>query len=688
VKRAILKKNGSVYHLFIGLFIACLFVFSSRNATKELGHLFYFHEGMFDAIESVLMVGTSFVEVVEVLQSDIWDYFDRNREASSSVVVVAIDQDTYDKLKVPNNMPLPRSYFARLFDVLASKGARVVALDAHIEGFTSDDEQLVSAIRRVPTLIGVGRFGRSGYNDDTGRVYKSEAIFTNAAVGQGSFSILKDGDGVIRRLPPELLLEGKKYKSLGQEAAEKYLEYSRGSNGHSDNSIVTVFGNSRPLIRFYGWKGLPVIPAYRLLSEPDSLREEQLRDKLVVIGFARKVWKNDPGMDSFTIGGFYHSGLRKTLFGAEIHATIASNILRQDLIQPLSISAVFSGAVLMLFWTLKVISLDSYRGCVWAFLGLGFWTSLSLFSYLGGILLPGVASMWVLTFVRVWGSLPTFYETRRQQERLRAELERFLPPSLVDKCVKRGMTGIGVGEVLPAVVMFTDIKEFSKLLNRISPTALVPLLNQYFQAIYNVIFENEGTIMRFTGDGVVISWGAPFPVAEDAVRAIRSASSIQSVTISLEPPIETRIGVAFGEVIVGHIGANKRSDYTLLGEAVVMASRLESLNKQLGTKCLFTEEVVLRSGIIESLVYLGRFWVAGSKGGAGLYTFGDLMDDTLCEEWAVFIKAFESGKPDILGDFFSISWPETASPLFRQFFEKQLRDEKVLKIREFFCDQK
>lgn len=303
-------KEGAVYHLFIGLFIACLLIFSSRSATKEFGHLFYFHEGIYNELESVLIAGTSFVEAIEVFQTDIWAYFDRQREFSPSVVVVAIDQETYDKLQIPNNQPLPRSQFAKLLEILASKGAKVVALDAHIEGFTPDDEKLVSAIRSVPTIIGIGRFGRSGYSGDGGRVYKSEDIFTDAAIGLGSFSILKDGDGVIRRFPPELLLDGRKYKSLGQEAAKKFREVTGGTNVNPDRSMVTSFGNNRPLIRFYGWRGLRVIPAHRLLTDPEFLINGEFKDKLVVVGFARKVWKNDPGMDNFTVGGFYQSGYK------------------------------------------------------------------------------------------------------------------------------------------------------------------------------------------------------------------------------------------------------------------------------------------------------------------------------------------------------------------------------------------
>jgi len=675
-------KDGRVMQTILSIFLFFVFMLSTLDGAYQLRYYAQFIPGISDEVSFITEVGTRIVGCVEAFHSDIWTLFDKRRVPYSDVVIVAIDQKSYDLMGITHNRPFPRKYFAQLFRILGEQGVRIVALDAHIEGDTPDDEELVNAIRGVPTILGYGNFG-------DGRIYTNEKKFVDAAFGLGSMMIRDDYDRRVRRFPPQISESGALYRGLAQVAVDKYISLSLVNQENSKDKRRIYQGSDSTMIRFYGPGKIRSIAAHSLLLDPDNAKLQALRGKLVFLGFTRNIFKHEPGLDSYPIGGFYGFGEQKSRFGLEIQATIASNILSNDMIEQLPVPYLTIGAGLFLLWSLLVISLDSYRGIVWNVVGLGIWEFATYICFLEGILLSGAVAMWLLFFIRIWKSMPDFYESFRQKERLRTELERFLPPALVGKCLRTGMSGVGVGEILPAVVMFTDIKSFSQLVNRISPSALVPLLNKYFQGIYDIVFESQGTIMRFTGDGVIISWGAPFPNSDDAEYALKAAMKIQERVRSLPLPIETRIGVAFGPVIAGYIGANTRADYTLIGEAVILAARLESLNKQLGTECLFTEEVVKRCKNIEALIYLGRFRVVGASGAKGLYTtLSSTMNDEFCQKWRGFINSFEAHEDGIMEQFRLLSSTMEGLQLFKDFFDWQLLDDRVLRDREFYCVQK
>ena len=164
----------------------------------------------------------------------------------------------------------------------------------------------------------------------------------------------------------------------------------------------------------------------------------------------------------------------------------------------------------------------------------------------------------------------------------RTQLSRLLSPNLVEEVVKgRAQVNLG-GKLMDATVMFADIRGFTRLSERLAPEMLMATLNQYFEIMVEVIFKHDGTLDKFIGDEIMAIWGAPIPQADHGLRAIRAANEIRSRlavfneqrTAAGETALEIGIGINSGQMVAGYSGASQTLSYTVLGDAVNVASRL------------------------------------------------------------------------------------------------------------------
>ncbi|MBS0537686.1 MAG: adenylate/guanylate cyclase domain-containing protein [Proteobacteria bacterium] len=173
-----------------------------------------------------------------------------------------------------------------------------------------------------------------------------------------------------------------------------------------------------------------------------------------------------------------------------------------------------------------------------------------------------------------------------------------------------------------ATLMFTDIEGFTGLSERVSPTDLASLLNTYLSTVVPEIERHGGVVNKFIGDGLFASFNMPLPLEDHAAAAIRAAVDIERALAATEFPggvkVRTRIGLNTGPVIGLSIGTDKRLDYTLLGDAVNVASRVEQLNKQFGSLILATESTIRAAGS-EHGERLGSTGVRGHEGEIVVY---------------------------------------------------------------------
>ena len=177
-------------------------------------------------------------------------------------------------------------------------------------------------------------------------------------------------------------------------------------------------------------------------------------------------------------------------------------------------------------------------------------------------------------------------EQIREEERMRSRLERFHSPQIIEMILKGGQEtkdNIMEPKELTATILFTDINGFTHLTEHLPPRETNMILNQYFSRMTDIIFKYDGTLDKFIGDGLMAVFGAPMERKDDPVRAIQAALEMRKELARMMEnegegrKFSIRIGINTGRVVAGNIGSPKRLEYTIIGDPVNIASRLESM---------------------------------------------------------------------------------------------------------------
>ena len=196
----------------------------------------------------------------------------------------------------------------------------------------------------------------------------------------------------------------------------------------------------------------------------------------------------------------------------------------------------------------------------------------------------------VLCLFAIFGSHAQFTINERKKaaqkmERDAATREKFrrlLSPDLAEMVVNGQLAVQQGGESRVATIMFVDIRGFTALSGKSEAADVLEMLNQYYEVLVEIVFRHEGTVDKFIGDGMMVIWGAPVAHENDPARAVQAALDIQRALESFNfdrasagnPPIKVGIGINTGEVVAGYLGSSRTMSYSVIGDAVNIASRL------------------------------------------------------------------------------------------------------------------
>ena len=218
------------------------------------------------------------------------------------------------------------------------------------------------------------------------------------------------------------------------------------------------------------------------------------------------------------------------------------------------------------------------------------------------------------------------FEDFTSEKRVKTTMARYMSKEVAEKLLEAGESALG-GSLQTVSILFSDVRGFTSVAEAYGPKETVSMLNEYFEQMVETIFQHKGILDKYIGDAIMALFGAPFEAADDADRAVATANGMLVALAVLNtkraeqgrPPLEVGIGIATGEVIVGNIGSPRRMEYTVIGDSVNLASRLESATKQYGVRVLLAESTVMALKVPTLLRELDLMRVKGKDYAVSVY---------------------------------------------------------------------
>ncbi|MDY0873221.1 adenylate/guanylate cyclase domain-containing protein [Dongia rigui] len=539
-------------------------------------------------------------------------------KVSDEIAILAIDEETYRDDHFRN---LPQALWTpELGDILQAvldAGPKAVGIDIII-GTTADsispgyDRPWLKALRRAAdeNRIVLGFAQNQGQPIlPTQQQRVAVRDIGNDFVNHGAVNPLTDADGVVRQMPLAFASGKGPVPTLSAGLYEKAIGAPAAAMADRPPLLLNFAAAKRPLLY-----SLADLAACVEAQNSDFFRQ-QFAGKVVILGGIldiedRKLTSNrfatlpegqrdEPRCVREAIGQKFFSGFsRDTIPGVLIHAAAVDNLLHGSALtllpawlRALAITAIaFVAALIFLFQKPK-------RALpIWVALALA-WSVLGALAFTYFLVLPLITGLIAMSLAGPAGLALRMGSMDRSRRQLRQAFSLYLPKSEVDRLVREEKLPALGGELRDVTILFSDIASYSTLSERVAPGPLVDELNRYFGRMTDIVQAHGGFVDKFIGDGVLAIFGAPLArenAAADAVRA--SLAMIQSLKdeplfIGGDGRIAIRIGLHRGEAIVGNIGSAQRFNYTVMGDAVNVASRLEGVGKHYHIPIVVSEQV-------------------------------------------------------------------------------------------------
>ncbi|MCF7914993.1 MAG: CHASE2 domain-containing protein [Spirochaetaceae bacterium] len=383
--------------------------------------------------------------------------------------------------------------------------------------------------------------------------------------------------------------------------------------------------------------------------------------------------------DSFIIIGFVGTSttdIGVTPFDEEYmnvgtHASLANTILQENFLDELpEWYSMVLGLLAALLVTLVTRRMTPVHSLLFGVLFLLVIVAADLGAFVAtGVYLPPLIPMSSVFFTFLVLTAIQFLQTSKDRLYIKNAFSHYLSTDVINELLSDPEKLSLGGDKKHMTALFTDVKGFSTISEQLDPTELVSLLNQYLSEMSDVILEQKGTIDKYEGDAIISFFGAPLDYEDHAARACRSAIRMKKAEEELNRrflfeklspvPVFTRIGINTGEMVVGNMGTVRKMDYTIMGNSVNLAARLEGVNKQYGTWILASEPTFLEAGGEFVGRKLDRVRVVGIKEAVRLYELIDErseLDPDVGEALEIFeegLQAFEQRDYDTAQGLFS-----------------------------------
>ena len=534
----------------------------------------------------------------------------QGRRLPHDVVVVAVDEAAFEGLG--RRQPISRRYLARVVRGLQKSGAAVVGIDITFATPTAspDDAALAGAIREfsdngLSRVVLLGPLGPGAVPLGT--------LTLGPSVMLASPAVPADSDGFIRRIDPVLSGPG------NRPAPTLALALAARLAGLDTRALQDAMMEGRPLAlpRLQAGSGLAVPgeppvtvrvgvewpinyvgPSGSFLTIPSDVvaaigagdgepaADNPLRGRIVIVG------------GTFVDSRDFYPTPHGLMAGVEVHANVVHMLTTRRFIRPSSwVVGLAINALVVVAAGVVLVALRPLAGtlvCVAGAFGLGVPAALLAFDrggYWIDFVLPVLAA-----------SVMGLGSDALARRRFRDSFARYLSRDVMARVLADAPSLRG--EHREVSILFSDLRGFTTLSERMEPAQIAAHLNEYFEAMTTAIFAHRGMINDFVGDAVMAVFGAPVGDADHAWNAVQSAVAMDEALEALNrrwevagvPRLRMGIGIHTGAVFAGNVGGRDRIKYTVIGDPVNVASRVEGLNKELGTTILLTEETLAAVG--------------------------------------------------------------------------------------------
>jgi len=560
----------------------------------------------------------------------------RSNLDTDKVILVYLDEQSAKQLHQPIDDVWNRALHVPLLDRLTRDNARLVFYDIVFDQPAADpaaDVAFEDSIRRNGRVILGASLDKIQRMGGVSRQTVAAPIkpLRKAAAGWGilAFDPVDPDYGVRQIFFGTSLIPSATWKAA-QVLGASFTRESRETS-------------ARCWVNYYGPRDTFPSINFGQTLDPEGLPPGYFKDKIVLIGGRSTVGSSAAGRDEFATP--YSTSNHQFSPGLEIHATILLNLLRSEWLTRISenwestfivVVGLLAAGLCALRPTLATLSAllasIAIACCAcWIVWGQRIWVAW---------MVPVAIQ---IPFGLVWSVGSQYLLESRRREELRRAFGFYLSPHMADKIANSDFDLRPGGKLVEATVIFTDLENFTTLSEDLDPAEVSAILIAYFEQTTRCILENKGTIIKYVGDAVMAAWGAPVDEPAHAIRAVEAACDLRYLT-ELEvrgKKLRTRIGIHSGKVLAGNLGSTFRFDYTMIGDAVNFASRLESLNKYLSTQVLISDAVRQQLGDKFITRRLGEFRVAGKTRSVVIHELLCRCDSESGEK--SWIELFETG---------------------------------------------
>ncbi|MEC8703367.1 MAG: adenylate/guanylate cyclase domain-containing protein, partial [Candidatus Neomarinimicrobiota bacterium] len=445
------------------------------------------------------------------------------------------------------------------------------------------------------------------------RIGNTYVELLSASKGNGSANFPQDNDGVIRRAPTAIYFDGADhvYPSLVMSAVIDILGIKKDGGFDYDfkNNVLNLIDttdtvvrtipiddNGRMYVNYFGkFQTFYYLP-YSYCMDPEMLPPDYWEGKVAFVGASL------PGLMDLR-----NTPVQETFAGVEIHANVMHSILQNDFVLVKDNVSTFYSILLLCMVIGILISFPKkpFYALPLPILGIVGWVIYANLQFLNDLTMIEVVRP-IMSIIGTFGGifLYNYFGAEKDKRFLKNTFSTYISPELIDQMYEsKEQPSLG-GEEGYHTAFFTDIQSFSGFSEKLSAPDLVELLNDYLTEMTDILLQNKGTLDKYIGDAIVAFYGAPAPVDEHEYWSCLTAVKMQERLAELRekwqsegdrwPEIvhnmQNRIGINTGKLVTGNMGSTMRMNYTMMGDTVNLAARLEASAKQYGIYIQVAEE--------------------------------------------------------------------------------------------------